>query len=145
MPQTNAPLTAADIMTPSPRTCSPFSTVLEAVMIFREADCGVVPVVEDGCPVGIVTDRDVALALADHENDLGGIPVSAIMTPDVVSVAPETPIAQLNESFGARGVRRLLVSDAGGRLLGIVTWADVAPYTTDAALGRAVGTVVEPR
>ena len=41
----NPLLTAADIMTAAPRTCSPFSTVLEAVLIFRDADCGLVPVV----------------------------------------------------------------------------------------------------
>ena len=58
---TSASLTAADVMTASPRTCSPFSTVLEAVMIFRDADCGAVPIVEDGKPVGVLTDRDVAL------------------------------------------------------------------------------------
>jgi len=60
------PLTAADLMTASPRTCSKFSTVLEAVMIFRDADCGAVPILEDGKPVGVLTDRDVALALAAH-------------------------------------------------------------------------------
>ena len=66
MPPENTPaLTAADVMTASPRTCSTFSTVLEAVMIFRDADCGVVPVLEDGKPVGVLTDRDVALALAE--------------------------------------------------------------------------------
>ncbi|MBV8228466.1 MAG: CBS domain-containing protein, partial [Planctomycetaceae bacterium] len=41
-------LTAADLMTPSPRTCSPFSTVTEAALIFRDEDCGAVPVLEDG-------------------------------------------------------------------------------------------------
>jgi hypothetical protein len=35
-------LTAADLMTAAPRTCSTFSTVLEAVLIFRDADCGAV-------------------------------------------------------------------------------------------------------
>ena len=62
----NPLLTAADVMTPSPRTCSNFSTVLEAVLIFRDADCGLVPVLEDGKPIGVLTDRDVALALIDH-------------------------------------------------------------------------------
>ena len=34
---------AVGMMTPSPRTCSTYSTVLEAVLIFRDADCGAVP------------------------------------------------------------------------------------------------------
>ena len=53
---------AADVMTPSPRTCSRFSRVIEAVMIFKDEDCGMIPVVEEGKPIGVVTDRDVALS-----------------------------------------------------------------------------------
>lgn len=142
MPRANAPLTAADVMTASSRTCSPFSTVLEAVMLFRDADRGVVPVVDDGHPIGVVTDRDVALALPEHESDLSRLPVSAIMTRVPATVDPETPIDQLVEAFGTHGGRPLLVADADGRLLGIVAWADVAPHTADTTLGRAV---VEPR
>ena len=43
-----ASLTAADVMTATPRTCSTFSTVLEAVMIFRDNDCGAVPILDGG-------------------------------------------------------------------------------------------------
>ncbi|MDR3633498.1 MAG: CBS domain-containing protein [Isosphaeraceae bacterium] len=136
-------MTAAYVMTPSPRTCSPFSSVLEAVMIFREADCGAVPVVEDGHAVGVVTDRDIALALPDHEADLIDLPVSEIMTRGAVTVTPDTPIDQLVEKFGEHGVRRLLVADRQGQLVGIVSWSDVAPYAADGELGRAVTEVVE--
>jgi CBS domain-containing protein len=135
--------TAADVMTASPRTCSPFSTVLEAVMVFRDADCGAVPVVEDGQPVGVVTDRDVALALAHHETDLPALPVSEIMSRPAVTVAPETPIDELVAKFGEHGVRRLLVAGRDGQLAGIVAWSDVAPYAADQELGRAVSEVVE--
>ena len=34
-------------------------------MIFRDADCGAVPILEEGRPVAILTDRDVALSLPD--------------------------------------------------------------------------------
>ena len=40
--------TAAGVMTASPRTCSPFSTIVEAALIFRDADCGAVPVLNEG-------------------------------------------------------------------------------------------------
>ena len=79
-------ITAADVMTASPRTCSTFSTVLEAVMIFRENDCGAVPILAEGKPVAILTDRDVALAIAEIP-DLVTRPVSDIMSPGIVSVA----------------------------------------------------------
>ena len=142
MPPVERKLTAAEIMTPAPRTCSKFSSVLEAVMIFRDADCGVVPVVEDGRPIGVLTDRDVALAVADYP-DLASRSVADIMTKDVVSVAPTTTLDQIKEKFGAEGVRRLLVVDADGRLLGIVSWADLAPHVSERTVGHVVAGVVE--
>jgi CBS domain-containing protein len=138
-----AKLRAADIMTPNPRTCSPFSTVLEAVLLFRDADCGAVPVLDDGKPVGVLTDRDVALALADHEENLPALPVSAIMSKGTVTVAPEATLDSVLALFGDRGVRRLLVVDGDNLLQGIIGWADVAPYAPDVKLGQTVTEVVE--
>jgi CBS domain-containing protein len=135
------PQVAADIMTPSPRSCSPFSTVIEAVMIFRDEDCGAVPVVDAGKPVGILTDRDVALALAEHP-DLATRSVSDIMTKGVISVPPATPLGELETIFGREGVRRLLVVDRD-RLVGIVSWADLSPHTTKTEIGEVVSEVVE--
>jgi CBS domain-containing protein len=137
-----ATTTAADVMTPSPRTCSPFSTVLEAVMIFRDADCGAVPVVDAGQPVGVLTDRDVALALATFP-DLARRPVSDVMTRGAVTVAPDTPLDQVKEQFGAHGVRRLLVADASGQLLGIIALRDIAPRLPDRDVGAVVSDVVQ--
>lgn len=134
--------TAEEIMTPNPRTCSPFSSVLEAVMIFRDADCGVVPITEEGRPIGILTDRDVALALADYP-DLGSRPVSDIMTKNLVTVLPNETLEALKGRFGDAGVRRLLVVDAEGQLQGIIAWADLAPRLSERGVGQVVSEVVE--
>jgi CBS domain-containing protein len=136
------PLTAADVMTASPRTCSPFSTVLEAVMIFRDADCGAVPVVDAGEPIGVLTDRDVALALPEHP-DLAELPVSDVMTRGAVTVPPGALLNDLKDQFGAHGVRRLLVAEPGGPLLGIIAWADVASRLPDCEVGAVVTDVVQ--
>jgi CBS domain-containing protein len=135
-------LTAADVMTPAPRTCSPFSTVLEAVMIFRDADCGAVPVLEEGKPIGIVTDRDVALALPDSP-DLVTRPVGEIMSTGVVTVAPEDTLGHVCGVLVSQAIRRILVVDADGRLRGIIGWADIAPVLSDRLMGRLVTGVVE--
>jgi CBS domain-containing protein len=137
-------LTAQDVMTANPRTCSTFSTVLEAVMIFRDADCGAVPVLENGKPVGVLTDRDVALALAEHP-DLAGRRVSDIMSKDVISVPPDASLATVKDRFGDHLVRRLLVIDKDGQLQGIIAWADIAPRLSDQSVGQVVSEVVESR
>jgi len=126
--------TALDVMTASPRTCSPFSTVLEAAMIFRDADCGAVPVVDEGKPIGLLTDRDVALALVDHEANLGRMAVSDIMTKGVISVPPNT---------GIDAVADKLVIDDQDQLVGIIAWSDLVGHVTERRVGQMVTGVVE--
>ena len=133
--------TASDVMTPSPRACSPFSSVLEAVLIFRDADCGAVPVVHGGQPVGILTDRDVVLALANHPNVVD-LPVSDVMTRGAISVVPTASLEEVRAKFGEHGVRRLVV-DSVGQLLGIIAWADLVRHLPDGNVGRVVSEVVE--
>ena len=133
-------LTAADVMTASPRTCSPFSTVLEAVMIFRDANCGAVPVVDAGVPVGILTDRDVALALAAFP-DLSRRAVADVMTKGVVTIEPGATLDQIKERFAAARVRRLLVTSSDGQLLGIIASSDVVPDVIDIGVAATAGEV----
>jgi CBS domain-containing protein len=134
--------TAADIMTPSPRTCSTFSTVLEAVLIFRDADCGAVPVLDNGKPVGILTDRDVALAVADAP-DLPSRLVAEIMSKGAVTVPSDATLEAIREKFGNQAVRRLLVVDAREQLIGIIAWQDIERALPDRALGQMVAEVLE--
>ena len=135
-------MTAADVMTPSPRSCSTYSTVLEATMIFRDADCGAVPVLDDGKPVGVLTDRDVALGLVEHGENLGTLPVSDLMSSGVVMVAPAEGLEAVADKFADKGVRRLLVID-DGQLVGIIAWADLAGYLSDRRVGQIVSDVVD--
>jgi len=134
-------LTAADVMTPSPRTCSAFSTVLEAVMIFRDADCGAVPILAEGKPVAILTDRDVALAIAEFP-DLVNRPVSDIMKPGVVVVGLDDRVGAICDALRSQSVRRILVVDAASKVRGIIGWADVAPVLSDRMMGQVVKEVV---
>ena len=136
------PTRASDLMTPSPRTCSPHSSILEAVLIFRDADCGAVPVTEGGRPVGILTDRDVALALAEYP-DLANRPVADIMTQSVVTIGPDEPLEVVEAAFTRHAVRRLPVVDAAGQILGIIAWSDLAPNVADRRVGQVVSEVLE--
>jgi CBS domain-containing protein len=133
--------TAADVMTAGPRTCSTFSSVLEAVLIFRDADCGAVPVLDDGKPVGLITDRDVALGLAEHGENLGTLPVTELMTNGVVAVSPGDDLETIASKFSDKGVRRLLVVE-GNQLLGIIAWSDIAAYFPKQRIGEVVSDVM---
>ncbi len=118
----NRPVAA--VMTTTPRTCSPFSTITEAALIFRDQACGVVPVLDAGKPVGVLTDRDVALAVIERP-DLGHVTVGDIMTREVVAISAGDTIATARAKFAEAQVRRLLVVDAADQLIGIVSLADL--------------------
>jgi CBS domain-containing protein len=134
--------TAADIMTPAPRNGSKYSTVLEVAMIMRDEDCGVVPIVEEGKPLGVVTDRDIALAICDHPN-LASLPASEIMSKDLVTTHPDATLGEVRDKLADHAVRRILVVDEADTLLGIISWADLSPALPDQTLGRVVSDVVE--
>jgi CBS domain-containing protein len=136
-------MTAADVMTVAPHSCSSFSTVLEAVMIFREKDCGAVPILADGKPVAILTDRDVALALSEFP-DVVSRPVSEIVAPGIVAVAPDDTLERVCEVLRDKAVRRVLVVDSAGQLLGIIGWSDIAPILSERMMGRLVQDVITP-
>ncbi len=135
--KTRESMTAFDVMTPSPRTCSVFSTVLEAVMIFRDTDCGAVPILSDGKAVAILTDRDVALSIAEYP-DAVQRPVSDIMSPGIVAVAPDQSLGEVCEALRTQSVRRLLVVDAADQVKGIIGWADIALVLSDRMMGQVV-------
>jgi predicted transcriptional regulator len=143
MPDSIRPnLTAADVMTPNPRTCSAFSTMLEASMLFHDVGCGAVPVVDAGQPIGILTDRDVALAVANNP-DLGSLPVANFMSKEVFSVAPDASLQEVGAMLGRNSVYRLLVIDSAGQLLGIIALSDLAPHVSEQSLGHFVNQVIE--
>lgn len=135
----------ADAMTANPRTCSLASTVVEAALLMRDADCGVVPVTDGGRPFGILSDRDIALALPDREARLATTPVSELMSDRLVTIDREATLESAMEKLGGEGVRRLLVVDSDGLLAGILSWTDLVPHLSDRGLGRVVSRLVENR
>jgi CBS domain-containing protein len=134
-----------EVMTTDPRTCSSASTALEATMIFRDADCGVVPITEEGRPIGVLTDRDVALALNEFERDLALTPVSRLMTEDPVTISETATLDLAMNSLSEHGLRRLMVIGDDDQLVGVLSWVDLIPHLSDRGLGAAVSKIIANR
>lgn len=118
---------AADVMSSRTGTCSTFSTLIEAALIFKDEGRGVVPVVEEGKAKGIVTARNIAMAISNH-TDLSSVPVSEVMTTDVTQIPNDTPIEQVVSAFLNEGIRHLIVVDDQGDYVGVIGWPDLLPY-----------------
>ena len=113
-----------EVMTPNPRTVGPDDTLQQAAQIMRDEDTGVVPVVEDGRVVGVVTDRDIVIrAVADGEFECT---IDDIVSDDVICATPEMTTAEAAELMGEHQIRRLPVTDDDDRLVGIVSIGDLA-------------------
>ena len=113
-----------DVMTANPRTVAPGDSIQNAARIMRDEDTGAVPVVENGRPVGIVTDRDIVVR-AVAEGGEANRPVSDVVTGSVVCVTPEMSTREASELMSEHQVRRLPVVE-GDRLVGIVSIGDLA-------------------
>ena len=113
-----------DVMTPNPHTLAPNATLQEAARLMRDEDTGVVPLVENGRPVGLITDRDIVVrAVADGTSF--DRPVRELATDDLVTAEPEMSTREAAELMGQHQVRRLLVCE-GDRLVGVTSIGDIA-------------------
>ncbi len=113
-----------EVMTTNPRCVSPNDSIQSAARIMKEEDTGVVPIVEDGRPVGVITDRDIVLrAVADGSQ--ANKPVREIATSDLVFATPDMSTREATKIMSERQIRRLPVVE-GDRLVGIVSLGDIA-------------------
>ena len=92
-------------------------------------------------PVGILTDRDLALRVLAAGRDGGATLVREMMTPDPKVATEETPIEDALARMKSGAFRRLPVVDGAGRLVGIVTLDDVLVLLSEefAAIGTLLG------
>jgi CBS domain-containing protein len=117
-----------DIMTPDPWVVVPEDALLVAAQLMRDHDVGMIPVVADLASmqvVGVITDRDITtrhVAAAHHHDS----PARDVMTGgDLVRVRPQDEVDVMMRAMKKAAVRRALVTDGDGRLVGIVATADL--------------------
>jgi len=109
-------------------TARPETTVTEAAQLMKLEQIGFVPVCDsEGCPLGVLTDRDIVLR-ACAESLPENTRVSQIMTHHPVTCAADDDVERAEALMVERKTRRVLVTDASGALVGLITLADIAQY-----------------
>ena len=106
----------------------------------RDFRVGCVVVVRDGRPVGIVTDRDLAVRVVAEGRDAERTLVSEIVTYEATTVPREAGVETAVRLMSERGVRRLPIVTDDGRVTGIVTADDLTVLLTGllGALGAGI-------
>jgi len=131
-------MTVAEIMTKDPACCSPDTSLQEVAKLMVENDCGCIPVVQDGEPVGTITDRDIAVrTVAEGKNPLD-LTASDAMSSNVVSVAEDCSLDECCKVMEDHQIRRVLVVDASGACCGIIAQADIAANASTKDTGEVV-------
>lgn len=112
-------------MTESPKTVGADDSVREIAQIMKSEDVGVVPVIEDGEPVGLITDRDLVIRVLAEGTDPAQVRAGDIATRAPVSATPDMRLSDARELMEEHQIRRLPVVK-GHRLVGILSLGDVA-------------------
>jgi CBS domain-containing protein len=114
-----------EIMTAEPRTVAMETPLAATAALLLDGDCGLLPVVEGDRLVGVVTDRDMFIALATRNVRASDITVGEVVQVPVFTCRPEDDIQTALETMAQHCVRRLPVEAANGRLVGIVSMRDL--------------------
>jgi CBS domain-containing protein len=126
-------------MTGSLQTARPDMTAADAAGLMRKHDIGVVPVVDEGRLIGLVTDRDLVVRVMGQRRDPDDVELAAIVTKSPITVSPDMRLSEARNLMAEMRIRRLPVVK-GEELVGILSLGDVA--VADAS-SRAVGDALE--
>jgi CBS domain-containing protein len=113
-----------EVMTPNPQCVAPGDSIQNAARIMRDCDTGAVPVVDNGRPVGIVTDRDIVVRAVADGGQLNR-PVREIVSSNIVCISPDMSTHEAADLMSEHQVRRLPVVE-NERIVGIVSLGDLA-------------------
>lgn len=110
------------------KTVRSSDTAMDCARRLKAERVGAMIVSDDGTSLdGIITERDIAYALATHGTELYHAPVSALMTKTVLTCSPRDSIVDVTRTMTLRRTRHLPVKD-GAKLVGIVSIGDVLKY-----------------
>ena len=140
------------LMSRDVRSCKPGDSLNCAAQLMWEGDCGCVPVVdEDARVLGLITDRDICMASYTQGMPLAELPVEGSMSKQVHGCGPDESVGDALALMTEQRLRRLPVQDATGRLVGMLSLADVARWAStvrspaaDAALADLLGELAKP-
>jgi CBS domain-containing protein len=128
----------SNLMNNRVRVCAPETSLATAASMMWEGDCGVLPVVDvDDKVVGMITDRDIAIAAATKNRPVAAISVAEVISGHLCSCHPNDELHAALKTMRHEKIRRLPVINDAGRLEGILTVNDIV-LAAEEARGKRV-------
>jgi len=120
-----------DVMTPELEYINAERSIFDAASRMKSLDVGIMPVVENDKLVGTITDRDITVRGVAAGRDPAVTPVRDAMTTGVITAREDADVDTAMKLMKEHQVRRIFVSNAEQKLVGVVSLGDVAK-TVDA-------------
>ena len=122
-------LRAKDVMTRDVITLHPSDPIERAARLMRECDCGAIPVVNDDRKlIGMITDRDITVRLVARGIDIRRSLVDDGMTDESFACHADDSLEECMRIMARHKIRRLPIVEDRGRVVGIISQADLAEY-----------------
>jgi CBS domain-containing protein len=129
----SAHATVRNVMVPEVVTIEPSASLADAARVMKQANVGLLPVVDEGKVKGVITDRDIVVRGIAHGLDVSTTPVGDCLSIEVICAQPEWTSDEAMKAMGDAQIGRLPVVDAEERLVGIVTLSSMALRAPDKA------------
>jgi CBS domain-containing protein len=126
-------MTVKELQTSDVKAASPDTDLATVAKMMWDGDCGAVPVVnEDRKVIGIITDRDIAIATATRSKTPAEIRAGEVITGNhtIHAVKPDDDVRVALRTMRKHKVRRLPVVDQQQRLAGILSINDLAIHAS---------------
>lgn len=115
-----------DVMKTDVGFCSADDSLMKAAELMRSRDCGVVPIVdEEKRVVGMLTDRDLCLAVVARNRKASDVECKDLMSNPAIVCTPEDKLEDALKKMRKHQIKRLAVVGESGELVGILTVADI--------------------
>jgi CBS domain-containing protein len=114
-----------DVMTRDVRSCTPDTDLAAAAALMLDGDCGLLPIVQDGRIAGVVTDRDLFIALGTRDKRASELTVGDVIQAPALTCKPDDDIQAALDTMKQHRIRRLPVEGFGGAVVGIVSMNDI--------------------
>jgi CBS domain-containing protein len=135
-----------ELMTEEPACCTRDTSIEEVARLFKECDCGMLPVIESEQSmkaIGAITDRDIVCRLiAEGKNPLE-FTVEEAMTRNCISIDVDGDLDEAAKLMEDHQIRRLIVVDEDQVVVGVLSQADIARADRETA-AEVVERVSEP-
>ena len=133
-----------DLMITEVKFCTLETNLAVATQLMWENDCGILPVLDCGRVIGVITDRDICVALGTRETPASRIHASSVISPRLFVCSPDDDVRNVLATMTKERVRRLPVIDDEGELAGIVSLDDIVVKAevggTELSYGDVIGT-----